>query len=340
MDYYNSQNPQYIQPQAYRAPPSPWNKPIRRNANVVGFGLSLVLLLDIFLSPVFDELRNYSVSGLEIRSPQMLSLLENAFSLVLYLIMFIIPMTIIRLWIGIPIRAAFPMRNPRPALVLPAVLSCLGASVIGMFSASAVSTLLEAAFGMSLYRYPMPNPIGWGATIVYIFHVTVAPAIVEELVFRGVIMQPLRRFGDTFALVCSSAMFGFAHHSLEQGILAFVIGLAIGFFVLRSGSLKIGMIIHFVYNSLATAVSFLTDGLSDAAARSASMLMISVYTVAGLLGFALLHFFYSGSLKLAKSDYPVAEGRKYSLFFLSPTAVIYMLFVAILILRQFKFGGT
>lgn len=336
MNYYNGPNPQYIPPPVYSAAPNPWYKPIRRNANIVGFGLLLVLLLGIFLSPVFSLLENFFVTGLDIKSPQILSLIESVVDLAVYLLMFMIPLTIMRLWIGIPVRVAFPMRNPRTSIAVPAVLFCLGASVIGMFSATAVSTFIQSMFGVSSALYPNPKPIGWSATAVYLLHVTVAAAILEELVFRGVILQSLRRFGDTFALVCSSALFGLVHHNLEQSIMAFVIGLAIGFFVLRSGSLKTGMLIHFVYNSIATVIDFATTGLSDKAEGIASMLIVSVYVVAGLIGFALLQAFHGGSFDLARSDYPVPEGKKYSLFFFSPAAVIHSILVMAVICLQFK----
>lgn len=335
MNYYNGPNPQYIPPPVYHMP-SPWYKPIRRNANIVCFGLMLVLLLGISLSPVFSEIESFFSVGLEIKSPQMLSFLERLSSLAVYLLMFLIPLTIMRLWIGIPLRAAFPMKAPRATIVFPAVLFCLGASVAGMFSASAVSTFFQVIFGVRTQYYPTPDPIGWGATVVHLLHVTVAAAIIEELVFRGVIMQSLRRFGDMFALVCSSALFGLTHHNLEQSILTFVVGLAIGFFVLRSGSLKTGILIHFVYNSIATVIDFATADLPVKASNSASMLIVAVYAVAGLIGFALLQIYHGGSFKLAKSNYPVPEGKKYSLFFLSPVSVVYVIFVVVVICLQFE----
>lgn len=336
MNYYNNPNPQYIPPPMYRAAPNPWYKPIRRNANIVAVGLLLILLLGIFLSPIFSVLEDFFVEGLDIKSPQMLSLLESMVDLAVYLLMFMIPLTIMRLWIGIPVRVAFPMRSPRVSIAVPAVLFCFGVSVIGMFSAATVSTFISAVFGVSSSLYPMPKPIGWSATIVYLLHVTVAAAIFEELVFRGVIMQSLRRFGDTFALVCSAALFGLVHHNLEQSIIAFMIGLAIGFFVLRSGSLKTGMLIHFAYNSIATVIDFATTGLPDKAGSIASILIVSLYVVAGLIGFALLQVFHGGSFNLARSGYPVAEGKKYSLFFFSPAAVVYSIFIIVVICMQFQ----
>lgn len=337
MNYYYGQNPQpHLPPPNYHKPPNPWLKPVRRNATAVCVSLMLALLLGIVLSPVFSEIEHFFSTGLEIKSPRTLSLLERLRDLAVYLLMFLIPLVVMRWWIGIPSRAAFPMKKPRASLLFPAILFCFGASVIGMFSATAVSSFFDLFFGLQSQYYPTSDPIGWPATIVYIFHVTVVAAVVEELIFRGVIMQSLRRFGDTFALVCSSALFGLTHHNLQQSVLTFVIGLAIGFFVLRTGSLKTGMLIHFVYNSAATIIDFTTRDLPERAAGNASMLVISVYIVAGLIGFALLQLFHGGSFRLARSEYPVAESRKYSLFFLSPSAIVYMLFIVIVICLQFS----
>lgn len=336
MNYSNIPQPQYIPPPVYRAAPNPWNKPIRRNANVAACGLLLVLLLDIFLSPVFDGLESFFEKGLEIKSPQMISLLETSSSLVIYLLMFIIPLTIMRLWIGIPSYVAFPMKTPRASIAFPAVLCCFGVAVIGMFAASATSSFVEAVFRVVPSRYTVPDPIGWSATLVRLFHVTFCAAVLEEFVFRGVIMQSLRRFGDMFALVCSAAMFGLVHHNLEQSIIAFMLGLAIGFFVLRTGSIKTGILIHFVYNGVATAIDYLASDLTGAGADAASIAIVCVYAVAGLIGFALLQVFHGGSFGLAKSAYPVQERKKYSLFFFTPANIIYVIIIVLLICLQLE----
>ena len=81
--------------------------------------------------------------------------------------------------------------------------------------------------------------------------------LVEEVVFRGMIFQSMRRFGDSFALVLSAILFALFHGNLSQAPNAFLMGLVIGYLVLYSGSLWVGIIIHAVNNLLNLAADLL-----------------------------------------------------------------------------------
>ena len=63
-------------------------------------------------------------------------------------------------------------------------------------------------------------------------------------------MQGLRCFGDGVALLVSAIFFALAHFNAMQAANAFLMGLIIGYFVLRTGSLWTGIILHFIINLL------------------------------------------------------------------------------------------
>lgn len=337
MDYYNGGYPPPYQPpypppypQYYPPPKNPWLKPIRRNANVACLCLMLVILLGMFTMPVFSGISDFLIKTLDIISPSIISLLETTAELLTYTIMFAAPIAIMRLWIGIPTRVAFPMRQPRAVIALPAVFVCLGVSVVGMILYGIITYVLQRMFGVEPYLPASPLPIGPVAAAVYFIRLAVAPAILEELMFRGVIMQSLRRFGDTFALVCSSVLFSLAHHNLVQGPNALLLGLVIGFFVLRTGSLRTGMIIHFVNNSLAVCADLLTRTLPQSETEVITTFIFSFYTMSGLICFAFLLISQPGIFQLAPSGYPMPEKRKYSVFFLTAAPIVYIAAAAVM----------
>lgn len=84
--------------------------------------------------------------------------------------------------------------------------------------------------------------------IVYIISVSFVPAVTEELVYRGCIMGRLRKYGDGFALVTSAFLFGIMHGNFTQAPFAFVVGLAVGWAVIYTGSIIPAMIIHGLNN--------------------------------------------------------------------------------------------
>ena len=79
----------------------------------------------------------------------------------------------------------------------------------------------------------------------------VAPAICEELAFRGFILGGLRRIGHKWvAIAMAAAFFGIAHGLLQQSLSAFIVGLIIGYVAVKSNSLWPAMVFHLVHNSL------------------------------------------------------------------------------------------
>lgn len=84
-------------------------------------------------------------------------------------------------------------------------------------------------------------------TVAMLVYASVFGPIVEEIIFRGVIMKGLQRYGKVFAIVTSSAMFGFFHSDLSQGLFAFSVGLVLGY-IASEYSIFWSMLLHIVNN--------------------------------------------------------------------------------------------
>jgi sodium transport system permease protein len=84
-----------------------------------------------------------------------------------------------------------------------------------------------------------------------------APAICEELAFRGFILSGLRHMGSKWgAIFISSLLFGVTHGILQQSISATLVGMVIGYLAIQTGSLLPCVAFHLVYNTLSlTAVT-------------------------------------------------------------------------------------
>ncbi len=82
-----------------------------------------------------------------------------------------------------------------------------------------------------------------------------APAVCEELAFRGFILSGLRRLGHKWtAIMISSLFFGLAHGILQQSISATLLGVVVGYIAVQSGSLLPAVAFHLVYNTLGLTV--------------------------------------------------------------------------------------
>lgn len=78
-----------------------------------------------------------------------------------------------------------------------------------------------------------------------------APALGEELLFRGLLQQAARHWLPAgTAILISSLAFGILHLDLAQSSAAFLMGLYLGIVVERSGSLSLAMLAHGLNNTL------------------------------------------------------------------------------------------
>jgi sodium transport system permease protein len=100
----------------------------------------------------------------------------------------------------------------------------------------------------------------WQALLV----ICLAPAICEELAFRGFILSGLRRMGHKWGAIAISALFfGLAHGILQQSIGATVIGIVIGYVAVKTGSLLPAIVYHAVHNGLSVMLGRLSPEVME-----------------------------------------------------------------------------
>ncbi|MBE6148451.1 MAG: CPBP family intramembrane metalloprotease [Firmicutes bacterium] len=82
------------------------------------------------------------------------------------------------------------------------------------------------------------------------------PAIAEEILFRGVIFNSFnKKYGAMVAILVSALIFGVYHMNWLQGLFAFILGLSLAYVYLKSGSLFVPIILHFINNLIAVLVN-------------------------------------------------------------------------------------
>jgi len=88
--------------------------------------------------------------------------------------------------------------------------------------------------------------------VLLVLIVVVAAPIVEELFFRGLVLRSLEhRYGQTWAIVGSSAIFAAVHLEPLQFPALFLFGLVAAILATRTGRLGPGIWAHFAFNGMA-----------------------------------------------------------------------------------------
>ena len=151
---------------------------------------------------------------------------------------------------------------------------------------------------ISIFKFKGRTPlINEPLYIDVIMAVFVAP-ILEEIVFRGVIMNNLKKYGIRVAIIINSLLFGLSHYNIEMIVPAFLAGIIFSY-VAYKYSIKYSILIHFFINAITKTSQVLAILRID-------ILLILVGLFSAFLIIFLLVFFIIG----------LAKGRYKEIFFI------------------------
>lgn len=108
--------------------------------------------------------------------------------------------------------------------------------------------------------YNMTN-IGFEITsipmlILGVVLMAIVPAVLEELVFRGAILQGFKRYGKWVAIFSTSALFVLLHGSLQQAVFPFLMSIILCQTVLKTDNVLASIVVHCVSNTTTLIVGF------------------------------------------------------------------------------------
>lgn len=219
-----------------------------------------------------------------------------------------------------------PFHTPQPRKKLILIVLAGWAICIGGNYIATLASFLFDAVGVELFT-PDVTPSSTPLDVIMNFVCAgfMAP-LVEEFVFRGVIMQPLRRYGDVFAVLVTAALFALAHGNPVSVIFAFVAGVSIGFAVTYTRSLWVGIIIHALNNFTSVLVTEVERFAPDAI-NVAYTVFCTALTVVGIICIVIYGRNYG--FRLSRDTSGVSGGKKLFGFFVTATmipALLYLLY--------------
>lgn len=122
-----------------------------------------------------------------------------------------------------------------------------------------VPLVLSAMFVLNAFNEWLDLPnwgeaafLGMSRNVWGVLAITIGAPLVEELLFRGGVMNSLHRagYGPRAMILWSALIFGVFHLNPAQIPFAFLLGLLLGWLYYRTGSLLPGILCHFINNSL------------------------------------------------------------------------------------------
>lgn len=162
-------------------------------------------------------------------------------------------------------------------------------------------------------EYIWHNEAGENYQLVLLFlTLAVVPAFVEELLFRGLILENLLPCGKTVAIFGSAFLFGMMHQNAEQLLYATGAGLVFGWIYVRTRSLWPCVLAHFVNNFQSVIQVAVTERLSGTRADAVLYITEGTLLVLGILS-AVFLFRSSPFVRESEEDSCLQEVQELSL---------------------------
>ena len=156
--------------------------------------------------------------------------------------------------------------------------------------------------------------------------VVIAP-ILEELIFRKLILDRIRNYGEKTAIVFSALCFGLFHGNLTQFLYAFMIGLFLGYVYCKTGKVLYTMIMHALVNLISSSVMMFMPMVSFGAIGTVIVLSLGVVVAALLImGFVqLIIHLRKKDLRLDNSMMTaIPSGEVVKTVYLNPCVLVFL----------------
>jgi hypothetical protein len=235
-----------------------------------------------------------------------------------------------------------------------ALIMCYALVYVSNLLGTIVTTAVGALKGSSVENNLMDYVTGGNMPVNFVLMVMIAP-VVEEYVFRKVIVDRTVRYGQGMAIAASGLMFGLFHGNLNQFAYAVVLGAFFAFLYVKTGNLKITIGMHAIVNFMGSVVAgqvvkllhydeLLTVDSSDADAvmevvmnNLGGWIIFMIYAlllfVVVITGIILLIVFHK-KFRLEPGQTAIPKGKKFSTLIVNPGMLVFCAAWIVLIIIQ------
>lgn len=269
---------------------------MKKDIGRMGWGLIFYTIIN-FVIVLFDMVRQMiyimmSTSDVALQDQRIAALSESAVSMIIG-----VSVGVLFLWLymgnKVDTKEMFASKRPMDVRTFLKLLSVF-------MTAQLVVTILAQALesGLNAIGYSAMESIeaasGSSETITMFLYASFVAPIVEEVVYRGFVLEYLRKYGKIFAIVTSALLFGIMHGNLIQLVFAFFVGLVLAYVAVEY-SIKWSILIHMINNFVFAELI----GIAGKVFGETAELLLSNVTIYG--------FFVAGVIVLWRNKEKIRE---------------------------------
>ena len=248
-----------------------------------------------------------------------LDVVNELYTVLVYGTAFLLPYLAYARAVRFPL-GSIPRDRPYPPVLAASAGVVLGLSVAGLIL-SYFCALFFAQFGLMPPDMELTIPERPLTAALFFLNIAVVPALVEEFTYRGIVLGSLRPWGDRFAVGVSALLFALLHRNMAQFPNALLMGLALGYFLVKTNSIWTSVALHFCNNLVVLLVQLWTQGL-DPVGQALGHGLLLLFDLGACA--AAVWYFYSRrlDLRMRPSLCPLREGECLRRYFLNPPALL------------------
>lgn len=268
--------------------------------------------------------------------------------------------------IGLPLIALLVRRLPaenierrriNPGHFVLALMMCYAVGIASNVVGTVITLIIGLVKGGMVRNEILDMTNGASMLLMFLYMVICAP-IMEELVFRKLIVDRAVRYGQGVAVIVSGLMFGLFHGNLNQFIYAFTLGMFLAFLYVKTGNLKITISIHMIFNFISSILilgmirqldlqeylrvfaggntnemeNYLMEHMTILLSIIGLELIIGCVVIAGIVLFIVA--LAMKKFTLDKGTVTIPKGKRFSAVILNVGMICFCLFWIVAIVRQ------
>lgn len=152
--------------------------------------------------------------------------------------------------------AFIPDKSYKPFFGEAVIMFTTGMTVgmLGTVITQSINDIIDYFFGTGEIEeaFAGMEPQNMGEFGIFAFCICIIAPIAEELIFRSILLKPLRAFGDLTAAIVTGLLFGLYHGNFDQFAYASIVGIFFSIIAIRYNSIVPTIIIHAANNIIVT----------------------------------------------------------------------------------------
>ena len=141
--------------------------------------------------------------------------------------------------------------------------------------------MLIAVFKGSEVTNPLLNLLEGSNWIWSLIFAGILSPIIEEMMFRGIMLNKLRGYGDKIAIITTAVLFGLFHANFSQFFYAVALGMIFAYVTLKTGTIKYSIILHIVVNIMGGVIlpALVGDGSNIVVVGCVGVVLLAIVIV-------------------------------------------------------------